>query len=128
MGWTKPIWLLALVIIIPIFQLGNIFLRKQRERQGSYTDTIKSPKSLVWLTVFRVAVIGMVILALAGTSMLIPSQNCQTVILLDVSQSIGQIQTENARRVALQLLQQFKSVWRAFHLRKIFVQVVHIGK
>jgi Ca-activated chloride channel family protein len=109
MWWTNPFWLLALVLVIPIIRLGNLSLPFHR----GLAVTGDGPRSeqdrnLIWLTTFRILTIVVIVLALAGTKVWLPSSHRQMVILIDTSASIPVSRIEEARTTALSLIGQLK--------------------
>ncbi|MGE5604823.1 MAG: VWA domain-containing protein [Bacteroidota bacterium] len=110
MWWTNPYWLPALLIIIPIIRLGNFPLW----RHGGAAATVEIYRSgrnhnLTRLTLLRVLTIGATVLALAGTTVKLPSNQRQLVVLFDTSTSIEPSQIEAARSTALRLIGQLKA-------------------
>lgn len=99
MWWTNPWWLLALVLIIPLFAFSGISLN-YRKSAGQFL--------LKRLTILRAAAIIAVILALAGTYILVPTRSRQLVMLFDASASIGEVQAEHSRNVALKIIKDLK--------------------
>ncbi len=101
MGWGKPYWLLAMVIVIPILRFGGIRLRKK------YRTTEGKPAAvLVFVSWLRAAAVGLIVLALADTSLLLPSKQRQVILAIDVSESIGSARIEQARKAALTIINQ----------------------
>jgi Mg-chelatase subunit ChlD len=56
------------------------------------------------LTILRTLAVAMVILSLAGTSILVPTYHRQLVMILDASASISQVQIEKSRSMALKMI------------------------
>ncbi len=110
MWWTNPFWLLALIFIIPIIRLGNIPLSRHHS-SGAKTDNLPSDqgRNLTRLTMLRVFTVLAIVLALAGTKVLLPSNHRQLVVLIDTSSSIEVSRIEEARSVALRLIGQLKT-------------------
>ena len=106
MWWTYPFWLLALVFILPVMWLGGLTVPFKRTSLATHTKQlpITNHHSLRHLTILRIATMIAVILALAGTSVLLPSQKRQVVFLLDVSSSIGEEQIEQSRTKVLRMI------------------------
>lgn len=107
MWWTNPFWLPALVLVIPIIRLGNFPLPFRR----SSAATVDGPRSeqdrnLTRLTTLRILTVLAIVLALAGTKVLLPSNHRQMVILFDTSSSIAVSRIEEARSTALRLISQ----------------------
>jgi Ca-activated chloride channel family protein len=106
MWWSNPWWLLALVLIIPLLAFSGFSLSYRKQAGPSVVrEKISVPNPLVKrLTILRAAAIIAVILALAGTYILIPSRSRQLVVLFDTSASIGGIQVEHCRNAALKVI------------------------
>lgn len=117
MGWSNPIWLLGLVLIVPLFWSSEFRKRVQRLTQPQQLSTL-APKEQVELkknlftgneilkrlTVLRAITVTLVILSLAGTTVLVPTHHRQLVIILDTSASISQAQIEKSRLMALKMI------------------------
>lgn len=111
MWWTNPWWLLALVLIIPLFFFSSFSLNHLKHTGPNLAGkrSTKHSGSLVKrLTILRAVAIIFVIFALSGTYILIPSRSRQLVILLDNSASIGEVHAESSRRAALQIIHSLK--------------------
>lgn len=101
MWWGKPYWLLAAVIIVPILRLGGIRLWRKRQITESKLSGV-----LLWISGLRALAILLVVLALADTSLLLPSKQRQVLLAIDVSESIGRVRIEKARKAALTIVNQ----------------------
>jgi Mg-chelatase subunit ChlD len=111
MWWMNPWWLLVLVLIIPLLAFGGFSLsyRKQAGQSVVRDRTIVSSRSLLKrLAILRGTAIIAVILALAGTYILLPTRSRQLVMLFDTSISIGEVQTERSRNAALKIINDLK--------------------
>ncbi len=109
MWWTNPFWLLALILIIPIIKLGKIPPLWRSARNLTATaeySRLGQDRNLTRLTMLRVFTVLAVVLALAGTTVKLPSDYRQLVVLLDTSSSVGLSQIETARSAALRLIGQ----------------------
>lgn len=107
MWWTNPYWLAALILIIPIIKLGNFPLLRRNDHDITTTAGNFRPgrsHGLTRLTLLRVLTIVAVVLALAGTTVMLPSNQRQLVVLFDVSASIAPSRIEQARSTALRLI------------------------
>jgi Mg-chelatase subunit ChlD len=107
MWWTNPWWLLALILIVPLLVLSGFSFnhRKQTGQTLNRERVIMTSHPLLHrLTILRAVAMIAVILALAGTYILIPSLNRQLVFLFDTSASIGEAQTEHSRQAALKVI------------------------
>lgn len=109
MWWTKPFWLAALVLIIPIIGPGYFSLPFLHNPKA-IGDGPRSGRNrnLSRLTMLRILTILAIVLALAETKVLLPSNHRQIVILFDTSSSIGPARIEEARAMALRLIGQLK--------------------
>lgn len=109
MWWTKPFWLPALVLVIPIIRLGSISLPFLHNSKAT-ADGSRSgqDRNLSRLTMLRILTILAIVLALADTKVLLPSNHRQMVIFVDTSSSIGPSRIEEARAMALGLIGQLK--------------------
>lgn len=111
MWWTDPFWLLGLILIIPIIRLGNFSLLGQGDHSLATTadySRLKQDRNLTRLTLLRIFAVLAVILALAGTIVMLPSNHRQMVVLLDTSSSVELSRIEAARSTALRLIGQLK--------------------
>ncbi len=111
MWWTSPFWLLGLILIIPIIRMGNLPLPRRSSHDlvttadPSHAGRDRNLTRLTWL---RVLTVLATVLALAGTTVILPSNQRQLIVLLDVSSSIDLSQIERARSTALHLIGQLK--------------------
>ncbi len=127
MWWTDPVWLVALIIIIPVLFSGNkISLNKLTQfLQGKFFRTGKRQpladkhpgthsinKRLRQLTWIRSAALACVIFGLAGTTAILPVKNRRIVALIDVSDSIGNSETEKSRAALLDQINKLSSADR----------------
>lgn len=105
MWWTNPFWLLALTFIIPIIRLGNFPLLRRRGLEDS-VDFFPSEqdRNLTRLTILRVLIVLVIVLALAEMKILLPSNHRQLVVMIDTSSSIGSSRIEEARSTAIRLI------------------------
>lgn len=110
MWWSNPIWLLAFILIFPILLYSNIAWIKKifKNFNSKKSDDFKLNKILQNLTIVRIIIIIITILALAGTSILLPIKRHEIVILLDVSQSISKEQIEKSRINAIEMVRKMK--------------------
>ncbi|MCL6590375.1 MAG: VWA domain-containing protein [Firmicutes bacterium] len=104
MWWSEPLWLLGLFFIAPLFWIGGFALGRFKPLEPKGLPVTKSSRNLKLITGLRVAAVALVIFALAGTYVWLPTYNQQTVIILDVSESIGPSQIEEARDAALEYI------------------------
>ncbi len=112
MWWTNPFWLLALILIVPVLWLGGFTLSSKKQSGQSQVFgkvVMTGPHALKRLTILRAAAVMAAVLGLAGTSILIPTKNRHTVMIFDVSASIGIVQVEDSRRAALQIIRGLSS-------------------
>lgn len=109
MWWTNPFWLLALIFIIPIIRLGSFPLLRCRglEEPAKIFPSVQD-RNLTRLTLLRVLLFAVVVLALAEMKILFPSNHRQLVIMIDTSSSIGFSRIEEARSTALRLIGRLK--------------------
>lgn len=111
MWWTNPFWLPALLLIIPIIRLGKIpQVRRSLRNLETTADFIPSgqDRDLTRLTLIRVFIVLAVVLALAGTTVMLPSNHRQLVVLLDTSSSIAPSRIEAARSKVLHLISRLR--------------------
>lgn len=111
MWWTNPWWLLGLVLIIPLLAFSGFTLNYRKPAGQSVARelmTVSSRSLLKRLIILRGLAIIAVILALAGTNILLPSRSRQLVMLFDTSISIGDVQTERSRNAALKIINDLK--------------------
>ncbi len=101
MWFTSPIWLLALLIIIPLLFSGNILIKKRNNKSLLYGGNFSKNSAEIQikrLTILRTVVIVLVIFALAGASALLPTKSRKIALLIDVSDSVGTAQVEKAKQ------------------------------
>jgi Ca-activated chloride channel family protein len=111
--WTNPLWLLGLMFIVPILWLGGFIFRPQKVTanpalaNSAFPEKLPAKGSSILrrLTILRMVAVIAVVLALAGTSILVPTHNRQLVIIMDISASISQTQIEKSRTTALRIIQ-----------------------
>lgn len=109
MWWTDPVWLLALTSLVPIIGLGA---RRRDAKADPAADTNARPavtSVLRRLTGLRAVSLTLAVLALAGTSVMLPTHGRRVAVLLDVSASVGRAQVEQARRAARNVMESMAS-------------------
>ena len=107
MWWNNPYWLILLA------PLGYAVWRGARAGAEARTGRTAADRLLRRLAALRTAAILAVILALAGTSILLPTHRRHLSILLDVSESIGTAEREKARQSADTILARLNPTDRA---------------
>lgn len=124
--WEEPLWLIALLLIISLLSLGKESGRKLEVRQKSglpkadrqvdrrqARSRLRAPgkrpaSTLQRLTRFRITAVALTILALAGTSVPLPTTRHHLAVLVDVSESITFTERERARSAVLEVLEKMK--------------------
>lgn len=106
MWWSDPLWLLALPVILLVVFWGRSPATATGLRSGQPAAGAPGRGSLRRLTILRAGAVASALLALAGTTILVPSQRRQVVVLIDVSRSLGPNVVEAARRSAMSALDQ----------------------
>jgi Ca-activated chloride channel homolog len=112
---TRPWWLLLLILAIPLVALEFGLLTRRGAKKPA--GTRPGPASAFGLApngargarvrasaLLRAAAFSCVVLALAGTVLLLPSRARRIVLLFDTSSSVGPVETEAARVSALNLI------------------------
>ena len=98
MWWTDPVWLLALLALVPVVRFGWRRGECQARLSPSANVPAADSSALRRLTWFRGVSLTLAVLALAGTSVIWPARLRRVAVLLDVSASVGRAQVEVTRR------------------------------